>query len=198
MRMTGDWLIDVVMDISKTLYITNRADWRAWLEENYKSVPELWLVYPRKGAGQPRIPYNDAVEEALCFGWIDSINRTIDDERFAQRFSPRKPKIAYSQTNKERLKRLIAQGKVIPEVLASLENQDLEDFTFPGDIMTALRENPQAWENYQRYSGAYQRIRIAYIESGRKRPGEFEKRLRHFIMMTEQDKQFGFGIEAYY
>jgi uncharacterized protein YdeI (YjbR/CyaY-like superfamily) len=186
------------MELSNTLYVTNRNDWRAWLEGNFKSEPEIWLVYPRKGTGQPRIPYNDAVEEALCFGWIDSLNRTIDDERFAQRFSPRKLNSAYSQTNKERLKRLIAQGKVIPEVLASLEHQDLDDFNYPEDIMTALSENRQAWENYQRYSGAYQRIRIAYIDSGRKRPGEFEKRLGHFIKMTEQDKQFGFGIKDYY
>jgi uncharacterized protein YdeI (YjbR/CyaY-like superfamily) len=93
------------MQITETLYLTTRKDWRAWLEENYKSEPEIWLVYPRKGTGQPRIPYNDAVEEALCYGWIDSLNRTIDDERFAQRYSPRKPNSAYSQTNKERLKR---------------------------------------------------------------------------------------------
>ena len=186
------------MDIANTLYVTNRADWRAWLQENYQTEPEIWLVYPRKETGQPRIPYNHAVEEALCFGWIDSINRTIDGERYAQRFSPRKPKSSFSQTNKERLKRLIAQRKVIPDVLAILENHDLESFNYPEDVMSVLRANPQAWENFQRYSGAYQRIRIAYIDGGRKKPGEFEKRLMHFIKMTAQDKQFGFGIEDYF
>jgi len=186
------------MEITETLYVTNRDDWRNWLETHYRNAPEIWLVYFRKETGKPRIPYNDAVEEALCYGWIDSIVKNLDAERNVQRFSPRKPKSQYSQTNKERLKRLIKQGKVIPEVLASLAILDLDTFEYPVDIMNALRKNARAWENYQKYSGSYQRIRIAYIDNGRKRPGEFEKRLDHFIRMTEQDKQYGFGIEAYY
>ena len=186
------------MEIGKTLYVTNREDWRNWLEEHYKSETEIWLVYYRKDTGKPRIPYNDAVEEALCYGWIDSINKSVDEKKSVQRFSPRKPKSKYSQTNKERLKKLIKQGKVISEVLNTLREVDLEGFEYPIDIMTAISENKKVWENYQKYSGAYQRIRIAYINAGRKRPGEYEKRLKHFIRMTEKDKQFGFGIEDYY
>jgi uncharacterized protein YdeI (YjbR/CyaY-like superfamily) len=186
------------MEITKTLYVINRDDWRSWLEDHYAQDSEIWLIYPRKGTGQPRIPYNDAVEEALCFGWIDSITRTIDKDRYAQRFTPRKSTSTYSQTNKERLKKLIAQGKVIPEVLASLEGIDLDAFEYPEDIMKALRENKQAWENFQSYSGSYQRIRIAYIDGARSRPGEYEKRLENFIKKTEQNKQFGFEIEDYY
>ena len=186
------------MEITKKLYVTNRNDWRDWLQDHYKSETEIWLVYYRKETGKPRIPYNEAVEEVLCFGWIDSIIRNIDQDRYAQRFTPRKPGSYYSQTNKERLKKLIAQGKVMPEVLANLEDLDLDDFEYPEDIMAAIRENKQAWENFQRYSGSYKRIRIAYIDGARDRPGEYEKRLKHFIKMTEQDKQFGFGIEDYY
>ena len=186
------------MEVTKTLYVTNRGDWRNWLEEHYKSEKEIWLVYYRKEAGKPRIPYNDAVEEALCFGWIDSIIKKLDEERNIQRFSLRKAKSEYSQTNKERLKKLTKQRKVKPEVLASLEEVDLERFEYPADIMAAIRENEQAWENYQRYSGSYQRIRIAYIDNGRGREGEYKKRLKHFIRMTERGKQFGYGIEDYY
>ncbi len=186
------------MEISKTLYVTNRDDWRNWLQEHYKSESEIWLVYYRKQAGKPRIPYNEAVEEALCFGWIDSIVKNIDQERYAQRFSPRKPNSEISQTNKERLKKLIAQGKVMPEVLRSLEDVDLEGFEYPADIMAAIRENERAWENFQSYSGSYQRIRIAYVDGARKRPGEYDKRLKHLIKMTEQNKQFGFGIEEFF
>jgi uncharacterized protein YdeI (YjbR/CyaY-like superfamily) len=186
------------MDVTKTLYVTNRDDWRDWLEEHYRSEREIYLVYYRKQAGKPRISYNEAVEEALCFGWIDSIIKNIDQERYAQRFTPRKPQSEFSQTNKERLKKLIEQGKVLPEVLTSLGNVDLEDYDYPTDIMAAIRKNEQAWENFQRYSGSYQRIRIAYIDGARNRPGEYEKRLKHFIRMTEQNKQFGFGIEEYY
>jgi uncharacterized protein YdeI (YjbR/CyaY-like superfamily) len=186
------------MEITQTLYVTNRDDWRAWLEKNFQSEKEIWLVYYRKETEKPRIPYNDAVEEALCFGWIDSVNKKLDEERNVQRFSPRRAQSEYSQTNKERLKRLIKQGQVIPAVQDSLVAIDLDEFEYPIDIMRALRENVRAWEYYQKYSGAYQRIRIAYIDNGRKRPGEFEKRLIHFIRKTEQDQQYGFGIEDYY
>ena len=186
------------MDVTKTLYVTHRDDWRNWLEEHYRDEKEIWLIYCRMQAGKPRIPYNDAVEGALCFGWIDSIIRNLDQERYAQRFTPRKPHSEFSQTNKERLKKLIEQGKVKAEVLVSLDDAGLEDFEYPMDIMATIRENEQAWENFQRYSGSYQRIRIAYIDRVRNRPGEYEKRLKHFMRMTEQDRQFGFGIEDYY
>lgn len=187
-----------MMEVTKTLYVTKREDWRNWLAEHYKDEKEIWLIYFRNETGYPRIPYNEAVEESLCFGWIDSIVKSLDAERTAQRFSPRQVKSEYSQANKERLKRLIHKGKVIPEILADLAAVDLDHFEYPADIMAAIRENQQAWENYQRYSGSYRRIRIAYIDSGRRRPGEYEKRLRHFIRMTEVNKQFGFGIEDYY
>lgn len=186
------------MDITEMLYVTNRDDWRKWLAEHCRSATEIWLVYYRRPTGKPRIPYNDAVEEALCFGWIDGITKTLDQERYAQRFTPRKHHSQFSQTNKERLKRLIKQGKVMSVVLANLSDIGLDDFEYPPDIMAAIRENEQAWQNFQRYSGAYQRIRIAYVAGARNRPGEYEKRLKHLIRMTEQDKQFGFGIEDYY
>lgn len=186
------------MEITNTLYVTKREDWRNWLQEHYRSEPEIWLIYYKKGAQKSRIPYNVAVEEALCFGWIDSIIKKLGEEQNVQRFSPRKPKSDYSQTNKERLKRLIKQGKVIPEVLESLADVDLDKFDYPVDIMTSIRENKLAWVNLQKYSESYRRIRIAYIDEGRKRPGEYEKRLQNFIQKTAKDKQFGYGIEDYY
>jgi uncharacterized protein YdeI (YjbR/CyaY-like superfamily) len=186
------------MKITQTLYVHKREEWRAWLQAHYQTEPEIWLVYYRIETGKPRIAYNDAVEEALCFGWIDSTVKSLDEERTAQRFSLRKPKSGYSQTNKERLRRLIPQDKVLPEVVASLGNILDELFVIPNDILDALQANSQAWANFQRYSEPYQRIRIAYIDHSRHRPGEFEKRLNHFLKLTEQDKQFGFGIESYF
>lgn len=180
------------------LYVIDRGAWRDWLQENYQVAEEVWLVYPRVHSGLPRIPYNDAVEEALCFGWIDSITRTIDEDRYGQRFTPRKAGSTYSQTNQERLRRLVKQDQVQPEVKASLGDLLEQKFVYPADIVETLRANERAWANFQKYSGAYQRIRVAYVDNARKRPGEFEKRLRHLIHMTEQDKQFGFGIEDYY
>lgn len=186
------------MEITQSLYVTTREEWRAWLAEHYRTEVEIWLIYYRKATGKARIPYNTAVEEALCFDWIDSINRGLDDERMAQRFTPRKAKSGYSQTNIERLRRLVPAGKVMPEVEASLDDLLEQEFDYPEDIMAALCANDEAWRNFQSYSGSYQRIRIAYVETGRNRPGEFEKRLKNLIQKTAQGKQFGFGIEGYY
>ncbi|MDX1435891.1 MAG: YdeI/OmpD-associated family protein [Anaerolineales bacterium] len=186
------------MDPNKTLYVATRGEWRAWLLEHYRTEEEIWLIYYRKDSGQPRIPYSDAVKEALCFGWIDSNTHGIDDERYAQKFSRRKSTSPYSQANKERLKILLEEGLVMEGVLASLGDVDPENYEFPDDIMEALKNNQAAWKNFQSYSPPYQRIRVAFIDSARKRPETFEKRLNHFLKMTEQDKQFGFGIEEFF
>lgn len=187
------------MDITHTLYVTNRKDWRDWLKKNYKTEKEVWLVYPKKATGKPRIEYNDAVEEALCFGWIDSINKKLDDEHTVQRFSPRKPKAKYSQANIERLRHLVEKKKVVKEVAQTLGDVLNEEFVIPDDILNAIKGNKNAWKNFQAFSDSYVRIRIAFIEAARKRPDEFRKRLRHFIEMTEQNKTFGFGgIEKHY
>ena len=186
------------MKITQTLYAPDRKAWRDWLKEHYQCEKEVWLVYYRKQAGKPRISYNDAVEEALCFGWIDSIVKNLDEERIAQRFSPRKPGSGYSQTNKERLRWLIAQGQIMPEVLANLGDISTKGVEIPADILQALQANEQAWQNFQRFSGSYQRIRVAYVDTARERPAEFEKRLEHLVRMTEQNKQFGRDIEKYY
>ena len=108
------------MKITKTLHVTNRKDWRKWLREHYKTEKEIWLVYYKKATGKPRIEYNDAVEEALCFGWIDSTEKSMDAERYATRFSPRRPRSNWTETNKERARRLIAEGKMTEAGLASL------------------------------------------------------------------------------
>ena len=187
------------MKISNTLYVTNPKDWRKWLKQHYKSEAEIWLVYPKKATRKPRIEYNDAVEQALCFGWIDSIIKTLDDEHTVQRFSPRKPNAKYSQANIERLRTLVAQKKVIKEVADTLTEILNVDFVIPTDILKAIQADKEAWKNFQNFSDAYIRIRVAFIDGARKRPEEFKKRLRYFIEMTAKNKQIGFGgIEKHY
>jgi uncharacterized protein YdeI (YjbR/CyaY-like superfamily) len=187
------------MDTSHTLYVTSRKDWRTWLEENFDREKEIWLVYPKKSSGKSRISYNDAVEEALCFGWIDSIVKTLDDTRSAQRFSPRDPKSTFSQANKERLKWLLQENLIHPSQLDTVREAVREKFMVPPDIIAAIKNDRAAWEHYQHFSPSYQRIRIAYIEGARKRPAEFEKRLANFIRKTRENKQIGFGgIDKYY
>jgi uncharacterized protein YdeI (YjbR/CyaY-like superfamily) len=186
------------MEFTNLLFLFQRDDWRAWLAENHRSAKEAWLVYPKAHTGKPRIAYNQAVEEALCFGWIDSTNKTLDADHLAQRFTPRNPKSAYSQTNIERLRRLLAQNKVAAQLVPEARQVASQQFDFPADLMATLQANPAAWENFQRFSPAYQRIRIAYIDHARNRPQEFKKRLNHFLKMTEQGKQFGYRIEDFY
>jgi len=187
------------MKITHTLYVTDCKDWRLWLKKHYKTEKEVWLVYPKKGTGKPRIEYNDAVEEALCFGWIDSIVKKLDEEHTVQRFSPRKPNAEYSQANIERLRTLVAKKKVIQEVAKTLGDVLNKEFVIPPDILKAIKASQEAWKNFQAFSDSYRRIRIAFIDGARKRPEEFQKRLRYFVEMTEKNRQYGFGgIERHF
>jgi len=185
-------------EIKEILYVTDRETWRAWLQENHHVKDEIWLQYYRAGSGKGRIGYNAAVEEALCFGWIDSIVKTVDEESFAQRFTPRKPNSTYSQTNKERLRRMVQQGKVIPAVVERVATILEEEFIFPDDIMDALAADNLAMKHFKEFSEPYQRIRIAFIKNARKRPDVYKKRLAHFLKMTAEGKQFGVDLEEYY
>ncbi len=109
------------MKLGKILYIPNRAKWRKWLEKNHGKAKDIWLIYYKKHTGKSSITYNDAVEEALCFGWIDSTVKGIDKEKYAQRFSPRRSKSPWSPMNKERMRKLIKLKKVIPAGLAAFK-----------------------------------------------------------------------------
>lgn len=187
------------MKITETLYVKTRTEWRDWLKKNYKTAKEIWLIYYNKHSGRKRIPYNEAVEEALCFGWIDSTAKKVDHESFAQRFTPRNPKSSYSQLNKERLKLLLKQKKVVASTRKILPDIENEKFIFPEDILNALKKNKEAWKNFQIFSDSYKRIRIGYLDGSRNRPDEFKKRLNYFIKMTAANKKFGVpGIEKYF
>ncbi len=184
----------------ETKYFTKRQDWRKWLKNNFETKNDIWLEYPLKKTGKERILYNDAVEEALCFGWIDSTVKSLNEETTIQRFCKRRKNSTFSQPNKERLKWLfennLIHDSIKNEVLKIIE----EDFICPEDIIERLKLNKIVWENYQNFSEPYKRIRIAYIDSARKRPEEFEKRLNNFINKTKENKLIkGFGgIDKYY
>ena len=122
------------MRLGKTLHVTNRKDWRRWLEKNFEKEKEIWLVYPKKSSSKERIIYNDAVEEALCFGWIDSTVKSLDEDNSIQRFSPRNPKSSYSQANKERIKWLIGQKMIHLSLFKKAKEIASEKFVFPKDI----------------------------------------------------------------
>ncbi|MFH0970878.1 MAG: YdeI/OmpD-associated family protein [Candidatus Diapherotrites archaeon] len=183
----------------KTLYSTNRKDWRKWLAKNFDKEKGIWLIYPKKSSGKKRISYNDAVEQALCFGWIDSTVKSLDEDNCMQRFSPRNPKSAYSQLNKERMKWLLENNLLHPSQFEKAKEFAAEKFVFPKDIVDAIKKDSRVWKNYKAFLDTYKRIRIAYIDDARERPEEFKKRLNNFIAKTKENKQIGFGgIEKYY
>jgi len=176
------------------LDVTTRAEWRAWLRRHYKSATVVWLVFHKKHTGRPRVAYNDAVEEALAFGWIDSTAHRLDEDRYAQRFSPRRPGSSYSESNLARLRAMAAKGKIVPEVLEKVQPLlAKKPVVVPVDILTALKADRETWKNFRAYSDSYQRIRIGYIEGARNRPDEFAKRLRNFLKMTKENRIIGFG-----
>ena len=180
------------MEVGQTLRVTTRKAWRAWLQKNHARKKEIWLVYATKQSGQARIPYNDAVEEALCFGWIDGVMKKIDANYFAQRFSPRRSaKSQLSETNKERVRRLIRAGQMTPAGLEKIRGRMSERFVPAPDIIAALRRDPIAWKNFQRFPKWYQRVRLGWLDASRARPEIFRARLRYFLKMTAQNKRYG-------
>lgn len=190
------------MEIGKTLYVTKRSAWRAWLAKHHDSAPDIWLIFYKKASGKPRISYDDAVLEALAYGWIDSIVKRMDDISFAQRFSPRRPTSVLSQMNKERIRELFKEGKMTQAGLRALAHvynpltDANEPFTIPPGIQRAIHANKQAQKNFHHFPLPYKRIRVEYIES-RKRHGtaEYTKSLRHFVEMTAKNKRIGFVKE---
>jgi uncharacterized protein YdeI (YjbR/CyaY-like superfamily) len=183
------------MEITKTLYVINREEWRRWLEEHHATEKEIWLLYASTQSGQPRIPYVHAVEEAICFGWIDGIAKKYDELYTAQRFTPRRPKGNWTELNKERARRLIAAGKMTKAGEATLPDLSLDAFRIAPDILQALQTDPELWENFQNFPSLYQRIRVSTIEEVRRQPEEFRRRLEKFLTMTKQNKTFGGSME---
>jgi uncharacterized protein YdeI (YjbR/CyaY-like superfamily) len=182
------------MAIGPALRITNRQSWRRWLQTNHASKKEIWLVYPLKHTGKRRLPYNDAVEEALCFGWIDSVVKKVDAGHVAQRFTPRRSaKSDLSETNKERVRRLIRAGLMTPAGLAKIQTRMDEPFVIPPDIRRLLKRDATTWKNFQAFPEWYRRIRIGWIEATRQqgRLDVFQTRLAYFLKMTAKNKRFG-------
>jgi uncharacterized protein YdeI (YjbR/CyaY-like superfamily) len=181
----------VPVPITETVAPATRAEWRTWLAEHHAAKQEIWLLAPRFAKERTGFTYIESVLEALCFGWIDGIAKTYDERRSAQRFTPRRKGGNWTELNKERCRRLIADGLMTPAGAAVLPDLDISKFRIADDIVAALRVDPGTWANFQTFEGVYQRVRVGYIEEMRKQPDEFAKRLNRFVEMTAQNKQFG-------
>jgi uncharacterized protein YdeI (YjbR/CyaY-like superfamily) len=108
------------MEIGEMLYVTNRDDFRKWLIQNHQTKKEIWLIQYKKATKKPSIKYVEAVEEAICFGWVDGFEKSLDSERYATRFTPRREKSNWTNANKDRARRMIAEGRMTPAGRAKL------------------------------------------------------------------------------
>ena len=164
-------------DDAPSVHAEDRATWRAWLEANHASVTGAWLVSWRRGHG-PAVPYEEAVEEALCFGWIDSSGGNIDERRSKQYFAPRKPRSGWAATNKARVERLIAAGLMTPAGLAAIERakengswtllDDVEKGVVPDDLRAALAELPPATANFEAFPKSTKRMLLERVAQARR------------------------------
>lgn len=161
-----------------SIHPKTRAEWRAWLAEHHTRREGVWLISYKKETGKPRFDYDIAVEEALCFGWIDSKPNKLDEERSLLWFAPRKPRTGWSKLNKERVERLTAEGLMMPAGLAKVEaaKQDgswaaldaIEALEIPPDLEAALAAYPAAKPNFEAFPKSVKRGILEWIATARK------------------------------
>jgi uncharacterized protein YdeI (YjbR/CyaY-like superfamily) len=188
----------------KTIHPKTRKSWRQWLKKNHASSPGIWMIYYKKGSGKSRIPYEEIVEEALCFGWIDSLSRKLDGQRAMLKYTPRKPKSAWSQLNKTRIEKMIKKGLMMPAGLSKIEqakkdgswdtltssDSHTESNSLPPDLFRALRQNKRALENFRAFPPGYRRRFLFWIDSA-KRPETKVARIRQTALMAAANKKPG-------
>jgi uncharacterized protein YdeI (YjbR/CyaY-like superfamily) len=180
------------MRFGETLDVRTRSAWRAWLTRQHDRKQEIWLVYHAKASGKSSLAYNDAVDEAMCFGWIDSTVKKLDAHSRAQRFTPRRKGSPVSEMNKARARRLVRERRMTAAGRAALGPAlRREPLVVAPDVRRALRAEPGASARFERLPAAYKRIRLGFIEGARSRPEIFATRLRYFVRMTARGKRYG-------
>jgi len=185
------------MDSTESVYCATRDEWRARLSENHDKSKGIWLIFYKKGSGKPRVPYDEAVEEALCFGWIDSTARAIDEASYAQRYSPRNANSEWSELNVSRAERLIKEGRMTTAGLAKYDAQDaalkakaraLDYNTVPLGLPEALEANPAAVEYYNQITASQRKMFFRWINSA-KRADTKENRIKESVELLAQRKK---------
>ena len=180
----------------KTLDVGSRREWRNWLRKHHASDSLVWLVFRRGPTAEKSLSYDGAVEEALCFGWIDSIVRRLDDDRYARKFTPRKPESKWSTINRERYAKLKARrslaapGLERPPTGRSGDQPRPSLSALPSYIENQLRANGRAWDYFEQLAPSYRRAYIAWIDSA-KREETKQKRLREAIALLASGRKLG-------
>jgi uncharacterized protein YdeI (YjbR/CyaY-like superfamily) len=179
-----------------SIHPKSRAEWRKWLKENHTRTEGIWLISYKKATGKPRFDYADAVEEALCFGWIDSKPGKLDEERSMLWFAPRKAKTGWSKLNKERIEKLIEAGLMTSAGLTKIEaaKKDgswnlldaIHKMGVPPDLAKAFSKNKTAREYFEAFPPSVKRAILEWIASA-KRPETRAKRIEETVSKAEQN-----------
>ena len=183
------------MEIDEQLYVATREEWREWLERNHDRSDGIWLIYYKKGSGNPRVAYDDAVEEALCFGWIDSTAKRVDEEKYAQRFTPRRRGSGWSELNIRRMEKLIKEGLVTEAGLAKFTDpvaqrsttRDMDNVTPPG-FVEALEKKPEALSYFNKLPPSQVKLFYRWINDA-KREETKQKRITEAVELLAQGKK---------
>ena len=178
-----------------TLDVRTRSDWRRWLQKHHASSPGIWLIRHKQHAGVESMPYEDVVCEALCFGWIDSLIKRLDDTRYAIKVTPRKPTSKWSDLNRKRWQQLKEAGLLAPPGLAAAptSNRYAPHPTIPelpAYIAKAFKMNPSAWKHFQALPRRPRRDFVVWIHTA-KRPETRERRIRESIELLAAGKKLG-------
>ena len=179
------------------LYVKTRKEWRRWLEKNHSTSEGVWLIYFKKPSGKPRIPYNDAVEEALCFGWIDGKIKKINEDYYIQHFTQRRRGSRWSKYNVDRVEKLINEGKMEPAGLLAFketlekpeliyDNRSSGEPDVPDDLSNELGRNNKAYENFKNFPQSSRRIYVEWLKSA-KRPETRAARINKIVEFSEKN-----------
>jgi uncharacterized protein YdeI (YjbR/CyaY-like superfamily) len=177
------------------LQVTNRRQWRAWLTKHHTSSPGVWLVFHKAHTGLKKLPYEDMIREALCFGWIDSLVKRLDDDRYALKVTPRKPTSKWSDINRKRWRELKTAGLLTPAGVAAAPTNNTYAPRpvipeLPAYIAKALRADSGAWKFFRELAPTYRRDFVVWIHMA-KRPETRARRIRESISLLAAGKKLG-------
>lgn len=185
----------------ETIFCKNRDEWRTWLEHNHNLIKEIWLIYYKKHTKKATVVYNEAVEEALCFGWIDSTIKSINEDTYMQKYTPRNDNSMWSLVNKNRVKKLIREKKMTKAGLEKIEAakkngkwekayMSKDKLKMPENLVEALKKNPIALTNFENFSPSNRKIYIGWILSA-KREETIQKRIDIVVQRSEKNEKPG-------
>jgi len=184
----------------KTLKVSTREAWRAWLARHHASATEVWLQYAKRHTGEPRVEYHAAVEEAICFGWIDGLVRSVGERYYAQRFTPRRAGSRWSAINQRRYAKLLREGRLTEAGLAKAPPSEVDQPAAPlepraepvilPEFRRALRSSPKAWRTFESLAPSYRRFYLGWIAAA-KREATRTRRIAEAISLLAEGKKLG-------